>query len=409
MTAKFKKYFKEKSTSIEISNSVISALSDDLPGDITYKKTDSEFLIVNPEFFLGNPKESQFKFNLPAPDRNNAIFKEFFPGNVMELSRFLYNTQQSYEVEISGEESSIKLDEGEIPFDKLIISPYSMEKSKYKIKIEPEKFPDPFPVVFDFNGMEETFQMQRMPLADIRKQRYESINVPFYKISYDLIEKDGKYKLVMSYSFDLSDTNDVEDYVKAYKMFYACISSAVKFNGTSFQIKIPNFNGDKESVEVILKFWEKVTELEKLLGIKFKVKNDVSFEESLAIEELYISLISNKPFKNYVKIEELTLKPVSDKDEIFDLVGEEKSVLSFKQKEKVEIFCSEIEVLMIICFYNMKIEDIISTEEDTKLIITDVVGEKMFRTKKYYLESDRENFEKQIDYDLFYKAEELKN
>lgn len=401
MFADFNKAFfnNDDETKLKIPQEVMNTLNEKLPNGFKYVEIDNGVVGLTPE--STKIKIEGFKF-----DTSNEVFGKFKPSNVDEVMEYLYRTQKRYKINVDSDEK-LNINGTEFKIEDLIDYPYE-EKSLNgcSFTIIPQPFQPPFNISLEAEGIKKEFIIERQPFADMHKSLYKSINDINFEISYIVDEEN----LRVSFNFNLSikNANSVMELVEYLKLYYFCMIGEIKLNGEKLP-KVQKSSLENKSMKETISFWEKVLKLEQVLNVNFIPDPQIGYNEFVYIERLYKTLIEKKPFKEYINIDELTLKGISNDFDIERIVDTEGISFSFQKSTSMKVLGVNIDLNSIVSYFDMKVKSYKYTNEierDYKLFIEPYKSRKIYQSIMYFI--DEEEIEKyEMDINKFQNAELL--
>ncbi|AKG36437.1 abortive infection system toxin AbiGii family protein [Paenibacillus durus] len=343
MFASFNNAFKRKDHDIKVPKEIISYLSEQLPENFQYTRASHGAVILMPQ---------------DITDMNIAI-KIKYPNEEIKTSadllEYLYRTQQ--EVPIQGEE--IIINGIEFKVSDLIKFPLSTQNLlNSEFILSPEPFQPPFAIQIEGGGIAKEIIVQRKPLADMNKSLFESVDAGAFTISYIINEKESSLKL--TFNINLEKAKTIKEIIESLILFDAGQKGKIKLFGNELPAAPPEVT-DKGINETI-KFWEKVIELEKRLGVTFSPNIPVSFEDARWFEKLYRSFIKERPYKEYIKLSNFTVTDVEMFEKVKDKERSELSI-SFINEFKLVLMGTELSLYEAAAFFNMAIKDTIPKDD----------------------------------------------
>lgn len=347
MFSNFKKAFKVDESNTKIPDAVIEALSDRLPSGFEYTQIDKETIGV-----VTTSEQMNMKVRLKYPN-------DFEPKSSMELMEYLYRTQQ----ELTVPTNTIEINGHSFTPTELFTFPLTeteVSNEDFKLVVKPSPFPDPFPIYVELEDDEvngKYFQIKRQPYADMGKSQFKSIDNGPLNLSYIIDEKNRSLNLTLNLNIDKS--NSPKEAVEAYKIYDGFIQGKIRFNGAVLNA-VPNKNEDLDSIKEVIKLWEKVDLIGRKLNLAFKLNDNLSQNDVLWIEKLYKSFIEEKPYKEYIKIDNLTTEIVDiDKKEIMSSKG---LALQFTNKEDIKLLGKNITLYNLVALFDLKVIEIIEKD-----------------------------------------------
>ncbi|PFZ93896.1 hypothetical protein COL83_14035 [Bacillus wiedmannii] len=393
-------FFKKNRINTGIPREILDSLNEKLPEGFNYKDLGNGAVGITttdrPITFKG------LKIEMP-----NDLPENFTPSNLLELIQFMYRIQRPLKIETS-EETRVLLNNNEFKPNELIYFPFRenqlVEDGQWMIP--PNPFPAPFKLILKGNGISKEFLVQRQPYPDLQKSLFQSINQASFEISYIIDEVEQQ--LEFNFKIDLDSINTVDEILENLKLYQACITGEIELNGIA--IGTQTISGEKneneiKSIEQTIKVWEKVFSLQTKLNVHFKPNSKLEINEVILIEELYRTLIENRPFKEFIVMDEISFTNYSGAN-INDLLETEGLSFQFRELTTVQLFNVTLELPSIVGFFHLKAHDFIKTENKLILRVKSIDTKGIFRSVIYFpSEQEANSFE--LDLNEFYQAETI--
>lgn len=400
MFADFNKAFFNNDTKLKIPQEVMTALNEKLPKGFKYVEIDNGILGLTPE----SPEISIGGFIF---DTSNEVFGKFKPSNVNEVMEFLYRTQKSYKINVDSDDK-LNINGTEFKIEELTDYPYEEKPlGKYSFTIIPQPFQSPFSFNLEGDGIKKEFIIERQPFADMHKSLYKSVNDRNFEITYILDEE--KQNISFNFNLNIKSSKSVAELLEYLKLYYSCTIGDIKINGDKIPKVQMNSLEDKSMKETI-RFWEKVLTLEEVLSVNFIPDPQIELNEVICIEKLYKSLIEKKPFKEYISIDEITIKGVLNDFDIKRIVGVKGVSFSFQQSSSIKVLGVKLDLNSIVYYFDMKVKSykcINKIEQNYKLFIESCKDRKIYQSILYLInEEESEKYE--MDLEKFQNAELIK-
>ncbi|HGA1022319.1 TPA: abortive infection system toxin AbiGii family protein [Bacillus cereus] len=393
-------FFKQNKINTGIAKEILDSLSDKLPEGFSYEDLGNGAVGIT-----STDRTITFKgLKIVIPQ---DLPKNFTPTNLRELLDFMYRIQRPLKLE-KNEETRILLSNQEFKPDELIYFPFRenqlVEDGEWIIP--PKPFSPPFELTLEGNGIAKEFLIQRQPYPDLQKSLFQSINQSPFETSYIIDEIEGQ--LEFNFKIDLDNINTVDEILENLKLYQACITGEIKLNGSVISIPTtPEARNENEikSIEQTIIIWEKVLALQSKLNVDFKPNSKLETDEVILIEELYRTLIENKPFKEFIVMDEMSFTNYSGKN-INELLEIEGLSFQFRELSTVRLLNVTLELPSIVGFFNLKAYDFIKTEKKLTLLVKPIENKGIFRSIIYFpSEQEAEAFE--LDLNEFYHAETI--
>ncbi|BCC18266.1 abortive infection system toxin AbiGii family protein [Bacillus paranthracis] len=373
MFSNFKQAFKkDESTTSNIPQAVLDALSEELPRGLKYVPLDDHHIKAVPE--EGEEIKitiSNLKIKLPNGLKLNS------PD---ELQEFLYRTQQT--VQTDGE--NIKINGETKPLTELVKKPFQPQKNIVgKYDIVPEPFPEPKPleVVYEEKGITEVFHIKREPLADMKKSLFKTVDPGPLEIILTLDEEANN--IIVNINLMLSKAVDIEEIIAAIKLYIGFLNGKIKLAG-GIQTPIMSETDGKGAIEDALRYWEKVSAISEKLDVKFNPQEGIDEEGLLLINQLYKSLIENLPYKMPVTINNFTTT-TSEGLNTSEFSPGSSMAFQYTNTENVTLYGATFTIFNAVALLNCKIKGIEPVEPNKyKFNIEPAYGDSIMQASKHF-------------------------
>lgn len=391
----FDKAFNENDTN-HIPIEVIKVLTDKLPEGFTYDILDGEVLALK-------PTTEGIKLDGLKIDTTDPIFEGFVPKDIIEAVEYLYRSQKKLKVKLNGEDELL-INGKNFKVSNIIMNPLNENiEGKHEISIIPPPFEPPSELELETENVTQKFMVQRVPLAHMYKIKFESIDEGSFKISFIIDEKNKSFKF--NYKIQFDKVISTLDMLNALKLYYGCLTNNFKINGHKVNAK--KFN-EKEAQSVLknIALWEKIAVLEIKLNAKFNPDIGLDQEDVLIIEKLYRSLIENKPFKEFVSLNDFSMANLESNEQLQDILGKEGIVFNLTQTAEINLLGAKLKLYMLTYLFDLIVIDFVKDNDVIKLLTIPSKGKKIYQSVKFYLnKSDLEIYNKVIP--IFQDAEEI--
>ncbi|WP_394224143.1 abortive infection system toxin AbiGii family protein [Priestia aryabhattai] len=385
MFASFEKaFFKKNEMDNKIPLEVLRSLSETkkLPVELGYVEVGNSKCINSPEFLELTLKGMQFKLPKDSP-------KGFDPSTINELMEFTYRAQRSIRIKVN-EDKLVSLNGTKVSMNDYVGNPYNHATFQEQgMLMSPESFRPPFKILLEGNNVVKTFSIERQPYPHMYKSLYNSVGNPSFEFSYILDEKEGR--LHFRFKLNLEYAKDPNEIVQILKLYEACIQKKLKLQGHLFTDLYVN-SPEIESISETIRFWEKVVRLQEVINIKFVPVANPEIKDVLCIEKLYRSLVENRPFKEYIKYNSLTVD-LAPGFHGHSFIGNNDLSFLARRKEHLEIFGVELNIYSVVGNYDFKVIrvhplNLTFTGNEYKLEVVPLEGREMYRSSLLFLDGD---------------------
>ncbi len=367
MFADYNSLFNDGDNDNKIPDPIIKAMSRDLPEGFKYELADEETLIMVPE------REEGFNLSLDIPN----IDLDFIDSK-KDFWEFLYRSQTKFKVT----NEKIRINGEEVEVAKILTTPF--EDGKTELFLVPPPFPDPFTLPLTLEDGEEIYlTIKRQPFADLKKSLFKSIGMESLNLSYIIDEE--KHSMSMKYKLNLDKAHNIEELIKVLKLAKALLEGRVKIEDIPLKVD-ENLRNDKEDLEKLLEFWERLNDVSKKLAIEFPPREKVSYSDMQVVNNLYDSLILGNVLKESILEYEWSFEFSEEPN--LDLIDKHKGIaLRVNAPQILEVLNQKIEVWASILLKNVKVDSIkkVLDKEFTYIVKSLPYGKKEIDQQiKYY-------------------------
>ncbi|RDY25396.1 hypothetical protein CHL78_018405 [Romboutsia weinsteinii] len=365
MCANFKKAFQKRETSIP--NSILKQLEKDLPKGFYYKPNNDGACIMIPDDINKIIKKESF-----------IISKELKDKSIDEILQYTYSSQQPLKFK-----NSIEIDSKIIKVEDMVKFPFSAEKiSTSELVLLPIPF-EVFTLQLECDNVKKIINVKRQASEDINKINIKSVDSSDLEFSYMMDLKEPKIDFNIDINFE--SCNSLEQLIENFKLYKAFGEGKLKVAGIDLGDRAHEFktNINNDAVSDMIDFYQKLLEVTSLIDIKVIPKENISREDIYSLEELYTTLVKQKPYKENININKLNLKASKELDEDIFL-GKKGAAFQSSGNFECNILGSTIVLPTIVVIYNIivtkvnkeKSENII----DYDLDITNMEGKKIYKS-----------------------------
>lgn len=337
MCASFKDAFKKKA--VRIPSSVLEVLAEkELPKGFRYKEIEPGLLCVTTE----NMKIDIRKENLEIPA--NLEDKSF-----SEILEYAYLTQS--ELKIKGE---VYINGSKFNISKLVKKPFDIQNLNIDngiLRIVPEPFKE-FELEIKSGELRKIIKIKRQPYYDIEKAYFKRIDSDGLEISYTVINKKS---VDFDIKVDVDKCKNVKKVIENLEMCKGFYEGNFMINGQ--KLPIDKVTYDRDILDNMINIYKKIEKIDDLLNIDIKPSKDINIEDIECINILYRTLIENKPYKEYGKIDKINLSTTQKINEEIFKEGYS-GAFQFASDIELNLLGSVIKLKTIIVIYNIEISDI---------------------------------------------------
>ncbi len=385
MFVDFNKVFNEKQqTHITIPQPLVDYMNKSLPKGVKYDVNENGDCIIT-----GSGKEplsiGGFVFN-PTDAQKKVLGENYTQQDVFS---YFYNSQKAVPLTLK-KEGYIILNGEDFPIEKMSFNLFTLVNVRYvenSFWFYPEKFPEAFPIKIGCKNYERRILISRVPNESVNIMAFESSCEEPLKVQYFINEK--KKQITMTLSLNLIEAQTVFDLVQVTSIYNAFIDGEATFSGYPFGSGLVN-SSVKKFDDKSIAFWERVLEIEKILGVKFyPPQDDVAVEDIYLVEQLYQSLVNKVPTRDRKKINSLDGKwnVESFGQDINDMIGKP-MFFRFECMSHIKLFGINKELPTLVGVANAVIDEYKINGEKQKITFADESQEKERFTSVMFFESE---------------------
>lgn len=380
---------------------------------ITKSKKKSPSVSVKKLMNLGAPTGYEYVpnseidglFHLVPKNQKNSLTFSTKINLPKEIDGFKVTQENLYDVMfITQKEIKFKNDEVKVgdkkghANDLLFKTPYVKTSGGVMSLIPPKTIKMSKPIVMTIGGEEIKFLIERVPYPSLEVHKFRSFSPEYMKL--DLLVDQKEHKMTFNYKFEYSKLKYLDDYLDKKNIIRALNLGEMKIKGLKDMELSYNTGGDDSTLEAIeyqINFFEKMAELQDVLGVKFE-NTDVTAEEMVLAKKLYCSLVKNSfyslgiPLRESYKLQYEELNP-----EITELLTSKQPMLYAWHEENTRKLMG-CEIAVIESKYSTKVVFQNLNEEERTLeyrFVDD--GQEIY---KIYILDEEANDELKIDKEL---------
>lgn len=380
MFSNFEKAFKKNFIDVSIPSEVIDALSEKLPPELSYENIGNGACIVK----INEPKDMLISVGLELPKGIEFKSKD-------ELLYYMYRTQTELKIK-PDQEGCISINGIKIHIEDLVKFPLDARRIIHKdLTLCPEPFQPPFELEIEGGGIKRKVMIKREPYADLKKSLFKVTNSDdIFTFSYILDEENKK--LNFNFSINIEKSNNAREILNGLILYNACLKGNFAIGGSDkTQVLVGNLNLTVDNeIEQTIMFWDKITMIEKELGVVFQVEFPITEDDALWIEKLYRAFVEKKAYKEYAKVENININANKELDrEVY--LKPSGLTISMTQKLKLELWKAHINTFDSVALYNLKVTDILLVDKEKleyKLVVEGLDSEKISLSTRHFLSED---------------------
>lgn len=340
---------------------------------------------------------SPFTFNMNFKIPSNMLSEV---KSIKDFEKYLHNSQTEIELD-KNDIPFVKVDGEEIPVDNLFLKKNGEPVKTMKMGVTPVPFAKNDKIILNLKvplTEEREVILNRKANNSVETILYEndeqsdlfifSIKINGGEVQFSIVSK-------------LSAPTTIDNIIFVKKLLLAFHQKKLEINGvnmrTLFQDEDSITELDEEEISMEITMWENVKKLESILKKEFVVKLPLTHEEVNQINELMVSLILNKPFKDHIKINSINLdissleELESHEEEFKTMKSSKKSMVIGGQMEReIKLFGITLKLFEIYQIYNVIVIDVKTHPADKKIeiFLEKSTKETSHVTRKYNLQKE---------------------
>ena len=362
MYVDFNKVFKSKSqTQYDIPPALVKYLSRFLPKGLTYRA------IRNGNCVAVSTSEScnigGFRFE-PTADQKKILGKNYSVNDILSYS---YNSQRAIPLKLA-KEGIILFNNQELPIDKILYNPYNPIKSvSGNFYMEPEKFPDPFPIQIGGAGFKKMVLVQRIPNESITTAAYESDPKSALCIQYFVDNKTQKIKFNLY--FYRKNAKNIRDLLESILIYNAFLDGEGTICEQPLGIKLESPEVKRIDVKSI-NFLKKLRSIEECLEVTFTPpQGEIDYDTMCLVEQLYQNLINHVPVRNLEKINSININTSRENPyEKFEALIGRPFFFEFELTTGIDLYDVKLSLPTIVGFFNAILKDITYIDDNNSML-----------------------------------------
>ncbi|MBO5341395.1 MAG: hypothetical protein J6A73_01785 [Lachnospiraceae bacterium] len=400
MFADFNQIFqKNQAKNVPIPDVILQSLNKELKNGLKYVDQGNGIcaLSVEGEMTIGG-------LEIIVDDAMKEYLGEKFTQD--EVDEYSYNTQRVIRFKCKNK-GYIKLNEQEIPVDKLVFDPYkNIEFLEGEFFATPAPFPKPNKIVLGDGKHEIETWIRRIPCYERYCIQLETVEESPIYIKIKINNKTNRMNCDIK--LKLINTFKVCEIVSTMSVFRALGTGKGMINGKVISLVEGgknNFNFD----DITLEFWKKVLMIEELLNCSFTVpEGEIEYKTIKDVERLYQMLIENNPIRSTDKLNSLTCALEINEGRNLEELKAGKGTFVFESTHMFDLFGVNITLPSITVMTDVVISDIIDSKEKKELIIDNSEVVAYYAELVFCNENDRNiHKEKPENLKAFYEAKTI--
>ena len=218
------------------------------------------------------------------------------------------------------------------------------------------------------------------------------MNEIFIQLSYkELVEIDvilNEDTLQSKWTIHMNAKSEsASDLYKVLVFYNAFGRGNVKYKGEKFAspVDTKGFSFvDKNNIELL----KKVIKIESRLNITFEIPTQFTNNDYTIVEQLYTSLVLNKPFKRITGFNELTCTGTPLEEKGIESIINKDILLTTCNEKTVELFGQKINLFLLQAFFHLLVTDVEICDEITTKLKIDDTNKKMFISYRYFVDEE---------------------
>lgn len=364
MCASFKNAFKKKS--VKIPPSVLDVLSEkELPKGFVYKEIQQGLICITAE-----------KMQITITKDNLEIPLKLKSKNLNEILEYLYLTQDTLKVKGDIDINGSKFNLSELikkPFDELNVTNGVLE-------IIPKQFKE-FELKIGCGKLNKLIKVKRQPWEDIERAYFKRVDSDGLNISY--IINNNKNTVDFKIDVDIDKCENIKNVLENLEMAKGFYEGNLTINDKALNFENVNYEYDIEVLGNMLKFYEWVDQISRILDIDIKPCKDISIEDVESVSKLYRTLVENRPYKEFGNIDKLNLSTTKRVDSNA-LKKDNYGSFQFSCNTEFNILHHTISLKTIIVIYNIQISDVKEISKpnvfEYELKINNIEGKRIYQS-----------------------------
>jgi len=321
-----------------------------------------------------------------APDTLNQLPDDIKKSPDLILD-YLYRTQKPIEVT----SVTVGEEENSIPIELINDDILSPSNRIGKFILLPTKFPLIKPLKMSVDNYELVINVERVPYDNMHSIKIESSSDSVIKliiICPDNISENNPLKI--SCTVYPKKANTINEVISALNIYKGYINGKLMINGA--RISKPYATQTSISVNEIdkeLQVWNTFEKLEKILSIHILPNTDFSLLDQKLFNELSHCLIEKKPLiyiRPFNSFQILT----SEKESLSEILREERSAISFIEKNELSFMGNKIVVFSASVLMNFRIKEISDNNDGNSTVYIEGDPIEEYKLYKYYVTTEEE-------------------
>lgn len=373
-------FYAKPLSEMEVQDVVIQELNKSLPSeDIEYVSCGDGFCSITTK----KDKLTIGGFVINLDDEDRKILGD--RPKIDDILDYSYNAQKPMRLKLQ-EENIILVNGERIHTDKLIYKPLSNISCKNgHFCAIPEKFPGPFLISIHDDVYSHDFMMQRIPNKSIANMVFESEDNQILKLKYIIYKKEEKMTFNVSYNFKYSES--IEDLIKYSTLYNSFLSGKVKIKESI--LKGEGYSGDNIIDVDVINYWKKIRAIEKCFNLTFDpAMIEMTRDEQEIVNELFYGVVKSFPIRDYNSYSSFSITFNGEKDAKELKIGQ-MMYFGFEANREFNLLGQVIELYCSIGIYNSKVKDVVSLENQTKVVFENIDEKrKLYIVVKYFTSQD---------------------
>lgn len=375
---KFNHAFSRKET-VEVPKKWIEYINDNAPEGTYYHKINEH------EFHLLSEEDDSFQFKF-----KNQTLPDWFPKvqTDEEFWAVFNNAQRPIEVK----KPRYYIQDKEIEKEDVLKDFTGQIKDiddGTKHIIKPIEFPEAVQIKIKANNNEYRYHLKRVPLISIHEKKFETIDDKIVKLSFIINEKKDRIKFKLN--IDFNKANNVAEIIKNKDEISDFINGPHIIFGKDLKIYSEDV---AKALNEILNFYLQIDEVftrnnitdntgNTILLDNFNIQN-VTTEELIDMEKIYISFIEDKLYYNDYEHQDLLIHYEADKlEEITETTKDKELAISGFKELEFDILNVRFNLYEQFIFKKIRYKEIVNIEKDPVDIKYEVLEDRIQYRKLY--------------------------
>jgi hypothetical protein len=389
MYVNFKKVLIQKEP-IKIPKEIISQLNKNLPKGLEYIEIGENACGIT------SKDDLNITLSILIPDISEKYSEIIKTSD--DLLEYIYRTQTKLICK-PNKDGTITVNNYKVPYSDFIKFPLSDSclHDYGEFSIIPQEFPEIGDVIFQTGDIKKSLKMKRVPYDSMDMISIESQDENWFKLR--ILLNEITLSATFNFIFKLELINEVDKLVNALKFHNSLFTNGVSMAGFELNGKISK---DKIIPNETIEFWEKVLQLQKVLGLNFDCSIPITGNDAYGFHILFRNFIENKPYREDIKVEPNTGIYVSEIEEVRKQIGQEMGLI-YQREIQWELQAQKFSTYAVTVLFNTIVDIIneIESKNDSKkyfIKLKSAEGKTMFQALRLFrTKGEAENYQLSIN------------